>query len=77
MLGGQVGTVGHISIADGAKIAAKSGISKTITKEGVVMQGAPAFDFFDYQRSYVLFRNLPKLKNQINELERKVSDLTQ
>lgn len=77
MLGGQVGVVGHLSIADGSKIAAKSGIPKTIKKEDTVVQGAPAFEFFDYQRSYVLFKNLPKLKKQIDELERKVSGLTQ
>lgn len=77
MLGGQVGVVGHLSIADGSKIAAKSGIPKTIKKEGTVVQGAPAFEFFDYQRSYVLFKNLPKLKKQIDDMERKVSDLTQ
>ena len=77
MLGGQVGTVGHISIADGTKIAAKSGIPKNIKKEGTVVQGAPAFEFGHYQRSYVLFKNLPTLKKQIDELERKVCDLTQ
>ena len=77
MLGGQVGTVGHISIADGTKIAAKSGIPKNIKKEGTVVQGAPAFEFGHYQRSYVLFKNLPTLKKQIDELERKVSDLAQ
>ncbi len=77
MLGGQVGVVGHLSIADGTKIAAKSGIPKTIKKEGTVVQGAPAFEFFDYQRSYVLFKNLPKLKKQIDELERNVADLRQ
>ncbi len=77
MFGGQVGLIGHINIADGVKIAAQSGIPKSIKEEGAVVQGAPAFDFGQYQRSYVLFKNLPKLKNQLDELERKVSDLTQ
>jgi UDP-3-O-[3-hydroxymyristoyl] glucosamine N-acyltransferase len=77
MLGGQVGLVGHLSIADGTRIAAKSGIPKSIKQEGTVVQGAPAFEFGHYQRSYVLFKNLPTLKKQIDELERKVSDLAQ
>jgi UDP-3-O-[3-hydroxymyristoyl] glucosamine N-acyltransferase len=77
MFGGQVGLIGHITIADGVKIAAQSGIPKSIKEEGAVVQGAPAFDFGQYQRSYVLFKNLPKLKSQLDELGRKVSDLTQ
>jgi len=77
MIGGQVGIVGHLSIANGTKVAGQSGVPKSIKKEGTVVQGSPAIDFIQYQRSYVLFKNLPKLKNQIDELERKVSDLTQ
>jgi len=76
MFGGQVGLIGHITIADGVKIAAQSGIPKSIMQEGAVVQGAPAFEFGHYQRSYVLFKNLPKLKKQIDDLERKVSELT-
>jgi len=76
MFGGQVGLIGHIKIAPGVKIAAQSGITKDIKEEGIVIQGSPAFEFGPYQRSYLLFRNLPKIREQINELERKVNDLT-
>jgi len=75
MFGGQVGLIGHINIASGVKIAAQSGISKDIKEEGIVIQGSPAFEFGPYQRSYLLFRNLPKIREQINELERKVAGL--
>jgi len=77
MFGGQVGLIGHINIANGVKIAAQSGITKDIKEEGIVIQGSPAFEFGPYQRSYLLFRNLPKLREQINELERKVEGLKQ
>jgi len=77
MFGGQVGLIGHITIASGVKIAAQSGISKDVKEEGMVIQGSPAFEFGPYQRSYLLFRNLPKIREQINELERKVAGLTQ
>jgi len=77
MFGGQVGLIGHINIASGVKIAAQSGITKDIKEEGIVIQGSPAFEFGPYQRSYLLFRNLPKLREQINELERKVEELKQ
>jgi len=76
MFGGQVGLIGHITIANGVKIAAQSGITKNITQEGIVVQGSPAFEFGPYQRSYSLFRNLPKLREQIIDLERKVADLS-
>ncbi len=77
MFGGQVGLIGHISIADGVKIAAQSGIPKSIKEEGSIVQGSPPLDFTHYQRCYVVFKNLPNLRNQVNELERKVSGLTQ
>ncbi len=77
MFGGQVGLIGHITIADNVKIAAQSGIPKSIRQEGAIVQGAPAFDFGYYQRCYVVFKNLPSLRNQIIDLERKVSDLSQ
>ena len=76
MFGGQVGLIGHLTIANGVKIAAQSGIPKSINEENAVVQGSPAFDFGSYQRSYVLFKNLPKLRKQINSLERQVTELT-
>jgi UDP-3-O-[3-hydroxymyristoyl] glucosamine N-acyltransferase len=75
MFGGQVGLIGHITIADGVKIAAQSGITKDIKEEGIVIQGSPAFEFGPYQRSMAIFRNLPKLQGQINELEKKTRNL--
>jgi len=77
MFGGQVGLIGHINIASGVKIAAQSGITKDIKEEGIVIQGSPAFEFGPYQRSYLLFRNLPKIREQINDLERKVDRMNQ
>ncbi|MFM7023130.1 MAG: UDP-3-O-(3-hydroxymyristoyl)glucosamine N-acyltransferase [Flavobacteriales bacterium] len=70
MIGGQVGIVGHLTIADGVKIAAQSGVGHSITKEGSIVQGSPAFDIADYRRSYVVFRNLPELSKKISDLEK-------
>lgn len=75
MIGGQVGIVGHITIANKVKIAAQSGIGSSITKEGEIVQGSPAFAIGDYKRSYVLFRNLPDLKTKIHELEKSLKEL--
>ncbi len=73
MMGGQAGVIGHLKVADGVKIAGQSGVAQTITEVGQIVQGSPAFSVGDYQRSYVLFRNLPKLFKQINDLEKKIN----
>jgi UDP-3-O-[3-hydroxymyristoyl] glucosamine N-acyltransferase len=76
MFGGQVGLIGHITIADGVKIAAQSGIPKSIKQENAVVQGSPPLDFTYYQRCYVVFKNLPALREQVIELERKIAGLS-
>ena len=75
MIGGQVGLVGHITVADKVKIAAQSGITLPNKTEGDIVQGSPSFGFAKYQRCYVLFRKLPDIYDQINELERQVKEL--
>jgi len=75
MIGGQVGIVGHITIADKVKIAAQSGIGSSITTEGEIIQGSPAFNISDYKRSYVVFRKLPLLEKRIKELEQLIAEL--
>jgi UDP-3-O-[3-hydroxymyristoyl] glucosamine N-acyltransferase len=74
MIGGQVGIVGHLVIADKVKIAAQSGIGSSITKEGEIVQGSPAFGIGDYKKSYVGFRKLPEILARLEELEKQVKD---
>jgi len=71
MIGGQVGIIGHLVIADDVKIAAQAGIGKSIIKPGTIVEGSPAFDIRDYQRSYVHFRRFDNIVKRIDELERK------
>ncbi|MDM9631799.1 UDP-3-O-(3-hydroxymyristoyl)glucosamine N-acyltransferase [Robiginitalea aurantiaca] len=68
MIGGQVGIVGHIVIGDRVRIQAQSGISRNI-KDDEVLQGSPAMVYGDYNKSYVHFRNLPRLVQRIEKLE--------
>ena len=72
MIGGQVGVVGHIQIAKGTKIAAQSGVGSSINEENQIIQGSPAFEIGEYKRSYVLFKSLPKLRQQIIEINSKL-----
>ena len=74
MIGGQVGIIGHLKIADGVKIAAQSGVGQDVKEEGKIIQGSPAFSVGDYKRSYVLFRSLPKLREQILDLQKSLKD---
>ncbi|PRY99802.1 UDP-3-O-[3-hydroxymyristoyl] glucosamine N-acyltransferase [Marinilabilia salmonicolor] len=74
MFGGQVGIAGHLKIADQVKMAAQTGVAKSITKEGTVMMGSPAMDAMQYNKSYVMFRKLPAIYQQLQELEKKVSE---
>jgi UDP-3-O-[3-hydroxymyristoyl] glucosamine N-acyltransferase len=73
MIAAQVGIAGHLKIADGVKIAGQSGIGSNIAKENEIVQGSPAFSIGEYKRSYVLFRNLPKLNDKISELSKKIN----
>jgi len=70
MIGGQVGFVGHLTIGDHVKIQAQSGIGRNL-KEGAVVQGSPAFNYSDWNKSYVHFKNFGKIEKRITELEKK------
>ena len=69
VIGGQVGIVGHITIGNRVKIQAQSGIGRNI-KDDEVLQGSPAFGYGDYNKSYVYFKNFPKIVKQITDLEK-------
>ena len=69
MIGGQVGISGHLNLGDNLKIQAQSGISKSL-KDGEVVQGTPAFSYNDFNKSYVHFKNLPKIIDKISNLEK-------
>lgn len=52
MIGGQVGIVGHITIGNNVRIQAQSGIGRNV-KDGEILQGSPALNYGDYNKSYV------------------------
>lgn len=75
MFGGQVGLAPHITIAKGTKLGAKSGVNSNIKKEGATMIGVPVQDYSEWAKSYVHFRNFPKLVTRINTLEKELEEL--
>ena len=68
-IGGQVGIAGHIIIGNNVKIQAQSGIARNV-KDNEILQGSPAIALTDYNKSYVHFKNLPKIVRNINDLEK-------
>lgn len=71
MFSGQVGVVGHLTVADNTILAAQSGVSKSIAKKGEAHLGSPAFEISKYRKAYIHFRNLEKIVDRIDKLEKK------
>lgn len=74
LIGGQVGIVGHLHIGNRVKVAAQSGVGANLPDDAVV-QGSPAYAIGDYKRSYVMFRNLPAMKQQLDKLSNELDQL--
>ncbi|WP_291104397.1 MULTISPECIES: UDP-3-O-(3-hydroxymyristoyl)glucosamine N-acyltransferase [unclassified Flavobacterium] len=71
MIGGQVGIVGHLTIGDNVRIQAQSGVARNI-KDNEILQGSPTFGYNDFSKSYVHFKNLPKIVTEIEELKKQI-----
>ena len=71
-IGGQVGIAGHLTLGNNVRIQAQSGIGRNI-KDNETLQGSPSFGYTDWNKSYVYFKNLPKIVKTINDLEKKVN----
>lgn len=77
MLGGQVGVSGHIKVGPRTLAGAQSGITgkKFIEKGNVTVMGYPAIEHGNFARSAAIYKNLPDLVRQINELQKQVDAL--
>jgi len=71
-LGGQVGVVGHIKIAPGSRIQAQSGVASSISESKQKWYGYPAMKYWDYLRSFSIFRKLPSLEKRLKDLEDRI-----
>ncbi len=76
-LGGQTGIAGHLTIADGTRVQAQSGIASSVKEPNQALFGAPAIDYNDYVRAYVVFKNLPDLQKKVRALERMLKEMQQ
>ena len=72
MIGGQVGIAGHLTIGNGVRIQAQSGVGRNI-KDNETLQGSPTFGYSDFSKSYVHFKNLPKIVADLETLKKQVN----
>ena len=77
MFGGQVGMAGHISIANHTNVGAQAGITGSVRKEGTTIIGSPAWDAKGFMKSAAVFRRLPDMYQQIDELKKEIEMLKQ
>ncbi|HQK23214.1 MAG TPA: UDP-3-O-(3-hydroxymyristoyl)glucosamine N-acyltransferase, partial [Candidatus Latescibacteria bacterium] len=70
-MGGQAGVAGHISIAAGARVGAKSGVMKSVL--GTVA-GHPARQLIQQRRAEARLMHLEELVVRVSALEKALSE---
>lgn len=73
---GQVGLAGHLTIGDNVQIGAQSGVSKSI-KDNEIVLSSPAVNYKEAIKTYTIIRNLPKLREELIQLQKDVESLKQ
>lgn len=73
MMGGQVGFAGHITVGDGVQIGAQSGIPGNI-RPGARVMGSPAVDAREWTRQTVYVKNISKLYDRVDKLEKELKN---
>jgi len=75
-LAGQVGVSGHLTIHEGARVYAQSGVGGDV-EAGSSISGSPAFDAREWLRAATAFQKLPEFLKTMRQLERRLADLEQ
>lgn len=74
MFGGQVGLAGHITVGDKTFLGAQSGVPGNIKGDQTLI-GTPPMEPKAYFKSQAIFRKLPDMYKQINELQKQLDEL--
>ena len=72
MFGGQVGIAGHATIANRVMAGAQAGIPNNIKKEGAAVQGTPAIEGRNFWKSSAIFKNLPDMWAEMNQMKKEI-----
>ena len=70
VLGGGVGVIGHLSIADRVQVSARTLISRTISEPGMYSSGTGQMKTAEWKRSIVRFEQLDSMAKRIKALEK-------
>ncbi len=74
MFGGQVGIAGHIKIGNKVNLGAQSGVPGSI-KDGQNLIGTPPMELKGYFKSSAVFKKLPDMYHELNNLKKELEEL--
>ncbi|MDP1932530.1 MAG: UDP-3-O-(3-hydroxymyristoyl)glucosamine N-acyltransferase [Gammaproteobacteria bacterium] len=69
-IGGGVGVIGHLKIADKVMVSAMSLVSQSIHESGVYSSGTGLLESKEWKRNIVRFRQLDDMAKRLRELEK-------
>jgi UDP-3-O-[3-hydroxymyristoyl] glucosamine N-acyltransferase len=72
--GGQVGLAGHLTIGDNVYIGAQSGVAKSVKGNQVIL-GSPAMEIKEAIKAITVYKNLPKLREEVIQLQKEIKSL--
>lgn len=72
MFGGQVGIADHVTIANRVMAGAQAGIPSNVKKEGAGIQGTPAIEGRNFWKSSAVFKNLPEMWAEMNQMKKEI-----
>ena len=72
--GGQVGLAGHLTIGDNVQIGAQSGVAKSV-KGNQIIFGSPAIEIKQAIRAITVYKNLPKLRDEVIQLQKEIKTI--
>ena len=75
MFGGQVGIADHATIANRVMAGAQAGIPNSVKKEGSAIQGTPAIEGRNFWKSSAIFKNLPDMWADMNQMKKEIKML--
>ncbi len=70
LVGGQVGMVGHIQIADKTRIQAQTGVASSVKNPNTTICGYPAIEYGQYLRAHTIFKQLPEIYRRFLSMEK-------
>ncbi|MEO7192487.1 MAG: UDP-3-O-(3-hydroxymyristoyl)glucosamine N-acyltransferase [Vicinamibacterales bacterium] len=74
IMAGQSGATGHVHLGQGARVGAKSAVTKDVPG-GEHVAGIPAGDVTEWREAVVLIRRLPEMKKTLSDLEARLEGL--